>query len=731
MRLHVRPGSSGLLLPTVLAAAALAAAGCGGGADAAGTITITPLSADAAHVTGGDVLVSITAPDASRGSLAVSVGGRDVTAAFQEDGEDGPLVGLVTGLADGANTLTARAGGVESTLDLTNYPIEGPVFSGARQTPFICQTQDFSLPDGSTLGPALDGNCSVKTVVQYVYRTKGDKPEWKPLASRTALPDDVAETTTTDGITVPFVVRVETGSMDRGIYQNTILHDPTREPEPTPIAAPRGWNHRLMGVHGSGCPGGWYIQGGRMGVSPLDADRLGEGYAVFVNTLNHPTNSCNAVVAGEAAMMGKEHFIEEFGVPFYTFSTGGSGGAYTSLQLADAYPGLFDGVSIRATFPDALDIAMAGTDAHLFTHYVATHPGAFTDAQQIAVTGYQGVPAMIDAANQAQRTDPVPDRKDIKGYASARWNDAVPAGLRYDPKANPSGARPTIFDAARNVYGVDPGTGAARRTFDNVGVQYGLDALNGGAITLKQFLDLNAGIGGLDGDANYIAARSSADAGTLRRTYQAGLMLGANGGLKDIPIFDNATSRETGGYHYGWFHFALRERVRQANGGNSDNMVMWRSVDQDAATKLFDDWMAAYKADTSDLPQREKVIRHKPANGVDGCYDSQDKTTFIADALPFTSGPASPCSTQYPVYSNTRKEAGGPLAANVLKCQLKPIDFTDYTVSVPADDVARLRQIFPGGVCDWTKPGVEQTPVVPWASFGPSPANLIVDTTRN
>ena len=122
-------------------------------------------------------------------------------------------------------------------------------------------------------------------------------------------------------------------------------------------------------MHGSGCPGGWYIQGAAMGVSPLDAARLGEGYAVFVNTLNHPTNSCNAFVAGETTMMGKEHFIETFGVPAYTISTGGSGGAYTSLQIADAFPGLFDGVNISATFPDALAIALAGLDAHLLTHY--------------------------------------------------------------------------------------------------------------------------------------------------------------------------------------------------------------------------------------------------------------------------------------------------------------------------------------------------------------------------
>ena len=142
---------------------------------------------------------------------------------------------------------------------------------------------------------------------------------------------------------------------------------------------------------------------------------------------------------------------------------------------------------VGATFPDALDIAMSGTDAHLLAHYfTATNPSGFTDAQRVAVSGYSGMKAFIDAANQSQRTDPVPDRADIEGYLSARWHtsNAVPEALRYDPVKNPSGARPTIFDVAKNVYGVNPSTGAALRTFDNVGVQYGLNALNSGAITL-------------------------------------------------------------------------------------------------------------------------------------------------------------------------------------------------------------------------------------------------------
>src|SRR5207253_7484087 len=176
-----------------------------------------------------------------------------------------------------------------------------------------------------------------------------------------------------------------------------ILHDPTSDAAPSPFSPPRGWNHRLIAMHGSGCPGGWYIQGGAQGANILDAQRLGEGYALFINTLNHPTNSCNADVAGETTMMGKEHFIETFGVPDFTISMGTSGGAYTSLQVADAFPGLIDGVVITSTFPDALSIAVAGLDARLLMRYfTVTNAAGFSEGQQVAVGGYHGMKAMID-----------------------------------------------------------------------------------------------------------------------------------------------------------------------------------------------------------------------------------------------------------------------------------------------------------------------------------------------
>jgi hypothetical protein len=697
----------------------------------AGKLEIATVSTDAALVTGGDVLVKVAAPAGiSPQAIKVMVGSRDVSNGFRQI-TDRAIEGLVTGLTNGKNMITASGPkGLQGSLEVTNYPITGPVISGPWEQPFICQTDMFVLPDGSKLGAPLDANCSARTVVQYVYLPTGAPADartpFKPLPSTTNLPADVAKTTTTNGTTVNFIVRVETGTMNRGIYQNAILFDPTVDQSPTPFTPPKGWNHRLVAFHGSGCPSGWNIQGGALGVPILDRTRLAEGYAIFENTLNHPTNSCNAFLAGETTMMGKEHFIETFGVPTYTLTTGGSGGAYTSLQVADAFPGLFDGVDIRATFPDAFAIANSGLDAHLITHFMqGVSAKGWSEAQVKAISGYQGLKALLDAANQAQRTDPVPNREDIEGYQSARWNAVVPEKLRYNPGSNPKGARPTVFDVAKNIYGVNPTTGAALRPWDNTGVQYGLNALNAGIITTEQFLYLNEAIGGIDQDSNYTTTRAVGDANAIKRMYQAGLNLGANGGLTSIPILDNATSNEAGGYHYGWFHFALRERVRQANGGSSDNMVMWRAISGDIGPKLLEKWIVAYKADASNDSQRVKVLRAKPKEAVDGCYDKSTPPQFIPDSLPFSSQPVSKCSELYPVYSNPRHEAGGPLAANVIKCQLKPIDAKDYKVTFTPAEMTRLKNIFASGVCDWSKPGVNQVPVVTWASFGPSPKNLV------
>jgi len=725
---------------------------------------IETLSTKAHLISGGDVLVRVHVPhDVALRKVDVELNGRDVTSQFRFDSHARTLTGLVGGLHLGRNQLKVSAGGAHDRrsehVTLTNYPIEGPIISGPHQQPFICQTASFLLPDGSTLGAPLDANCSAPTKIHYVYRSTAGGA-LKSMPDITRLPSDVALTTTTAGVTVPFVVRVETGTMNRGIYQNVVLHDPTSDAPPTPFSPPKGWNKRLIAQHGSGCPGGWYIQGAALGVNLLTADnltRLGEGYALFANTLNHPTNSCNPFLAGETTMMGKEHFIETFGVPAYTVSTGGSGGAYTSLQVADAFPGLFDGVLVNATFPDALSIALAGLDEHLLTRYfLVTNPGSYTEAQQLAVTGYKTARAWYDAALQSQRTDPVPGRTDpippnpfLGGYSSAVWNPAVPVALRYHPVTNPQGARPTVFDASRNIYGVDPATGFALRPFDNIGVQYGLQALNNGALSTAQFLDLNERIGGYDQDANFVPTRSLGNTGAIRRAYQGGVTLGGGGGLAEIPVFDiSGLFDEDQLYHYQWFHFAVRERMKNEN-GTTANHVMWRGglpigellgtptpegaalarVVNEQSWAVFIRWVEAIKADRSRKTEMAKVVRNKPSDAVDGCWTKELAPRFIAERQTWSSQPDSQCNTLWPSYSSARKVAGGPLDASALKCRLKPLHPRDYRVAFSAPEWDRLRSIFPTGVCDWSRRGVAQTHVVPWASFGPSPVNKVFDVT--
>ncbi|HVE54979.1 MAG TPA: DUF6351 family protein, partial [Ramlibacter sp.] len=94
------------------------------------------------------------------------------------------------------------------------------------------------------------------------------------------------------------------------------------------------------------------------------------------------------------------------------------------------------------------------------------------------------------------------------------------------------------------------------------------------------------------------------------------------------------------------------------------------------------------------------------------------------------SGPTG-CNAVYPAGTTPRMAAGGPLADDVLKCQLKPLRAADYPgITFTQAEWISLQLTFPDGVCDWTRPGVGQQPSQPWRSFGPSPTHLLFDITK-
>ena len=183
-----------MMRATICALVALAAVP----ATADAELRIGTLSTRPDTVTGGDALVRVHVPrDVSPDEVVVRLDGRDVTGAFRARGSS--LTGLVTGLADGRNRLTAHAGRHEARLVLRNHPVTGPVFSGPQEQPFVCETESFELPViGGNLGPPLDADCSIATRLDHFYRTTaGEFAPWPEGAS--SYPADLAYTTTTLG----------------------------------------------------------------------------------------------------------------------------------------------------------------------------------------------------------------------------------------------------------------------------------------------------------------------------------------------------------------------------------------------------------------------------------------------------------------------------------------------------------------------------------------------------
>ncbi len=305
-----------------------------------------------------------------------------------------------------------------------------------------------------------------------------------------------------------------------------------------------------------------------------------------------------------------------------------------------------------------------------------------------------------------------------------------PPELRYDPVSNPTGARATIFDHTINVYGKYPDTGFARRPLDNVGVQYGLKALNDGIISVDQFLDLNEKIGGVDIDFKNIPQRTVADLGATRRLYQSGRILNGGGGLATTPIITSpgyGDNSPTGNIHLKFWSFSLRERLIRENGHADNQVILGPGTVTDDRFDQMDRWLTAILSDTSALPKAEKVVKNKPADLVDACWNSSG-VKIIEPQTAF--GPGQ-CNTLYPTCMDPAMVAGAPLVRDIVKCHLKPIDLSDYKVTFSSTQMARLQAIFHQGVCDYSEAGVQQHRLRgTWLSFGPSPENLIFDVTR-
>jgi hypothetical protein len=400
----------------------------------------------------------------------------------------------------------------------------------------------------------------------------------------------------------------------------------------------------------------------------MDAKALSQGWAVATSSLLNNGQNCNLVVQAEALMMLKEHIVDTYGEIRYTVGEGCSGGSIYQQQVANAYPGLLDGLIVACSYADDWSTMVQPVDCGLLLSYftnilAALHRGlAWTPLDQAAVVDDQSVlPCLswVAVAGYNKILDPS-NNGNPNGCG-------VSAADVFHPISNPKGIRCDLQDYMVNELGRRP-DGFANRPFDNVGVQYGLKAVEKGRITPRQFVDLNANIGGYDINLQPQPGRSVADPGALAAVYRSGAVNEGNG-LSTVPILD-LRGHDSIEIHEDFRSYSLRDRLDAANGD-------------------------------------------KPTGATDACFDG------IGNRIPS----AAVCQALFPYQGDPRIGAGAPLSDDVMKCQLRPLNRDAYGPRVSFTDAewSMLEQTYPPGVCNYDVPGVDQGPTVPWLTYTTGP----------
>lgn len=749
-------------------AAALVLAGCGNGGpgdDARGAVRIRVVSSVPEFVSGGDARIEVTAPPGLQDKLTFWLNGAQITPPLARDANH--MEGVVAGLVDGSNLLEARyerghGDGVADAIRLTNYPSAGPMFTGPQQQPFVCRAQEsalgqplvdnhdgighpvFAAPGGALIG--YSKYCAIATQFLYVYYNGSSFKRSDPATGYTTPPPDLA-TVTVNGASVPFVVRVEAGSINRFLYTIAML-------APSAQFDQSAWNRKLVywlrGGVGIGHQQGtaMWFNDGLSGAERLLMPRLlAQGYAVASSSGNETGVHYNLRLAEETAMMTKEHFIEAYGRPRFTVGIGGSGGAVQQYAFAQNRPELIDGGIPIESFPDMVTPTIPISDCPLLGQYFADEV-ALDPASRWATWSRH---ALIEGMHASDTViNPVTGRPGSTECLSG-WRTSMPTVLnpqykdpRYDQVARGYGYPPNVFANVKwthwndlaNIYGADS-AGFAPIPIDNVGVQYGLGALAAGRITVEEFLRVNACAGGWKAQPDFVqwdpvadpydgrnilrsancrdvdgvpAPRRAGDLSAMRAAYSSGHVFA--GRKLGIPMIDLRPYLEPElNMHNSRQSFSLRARLLEANPRAAANQVIWFTGSDAGLLALTVDALAV-------LDQRLST-GSVPAGFVDKCADAAGAPiaagAAVWDGILNQKAPGA-CTRAYPIFSSPRMVAGDSIRGDVFKCALKPVasalaDGT-YPSAVTFSDPqkARLRRIFPDGVCDYAQPDQGRPP---------------------
>ena len=690
-----------LLVSASVAVATLAPAAPSVAESTAGSLDI--LSSRADLVTGSNVLVGLA--DKNADGLAATANGTPVDARFAA--MRGKLVGEVSGLPAGSVKLVIKRKGMPvAAADLVVHQAGAPLLY-PRTTPWGCD------------GGAVDADCGRPASFSYYYKSTdpkvvGLKP-YDPARGAT----DIAMASPAAGVTVPFIVRIETGVIDRDYYNIAVLFDPSRswsalEPQPA-------WNGKLVLTHGAGYGLGFSQLASVTSANVRNLHALEKGFAVASTALGDNGHNGNIAIQAEATSLLKEHFVKGYGPIRYTIAMGNSGGSLTSYSLANAYPGLFDGLVVGYSFPDPGSSLVETEDCSLLTNYFSKgsdwpNDVRWTRPQMLAVAGH----AKDVCASWIDHTRPKPMGLSTDlGYPqifqpshggtifypgiapTAIGGCDAPADKRYIAEFDPKGVRCTAQDYVAAILGKRSADGFANRPYSNVGVQYGLVALNAGTISVDQFLDLNAKIGAHDIDYDFQPERVRGDG--VAAAYRSGWINSANG-LTTVPIID-IRRPDLDSIHHQFRSWSVRARIDRAQ-GNHRNHVIWydTKLTMDEGLDAMDAWLEGIDAGNHLVPMAKRIASARPVTLTDLCGTRSGDGLSMVQCTQVADG-------------SVRMAAGEALTDDAIDCKLVQPDRRAYRVAFTAEQWARLSRVFAQGVCDYTVAGKDQRPAQPWQAY--------------
>ena len=750
-----------LLVVATVVVALIPVTSLGVASDNAAKYSIEVVSSPPEYVSGDDARLIVEVPPGLVGRTTIMVNGDDVSDSFSPT-SDRTLEGVIGGLQLGDNLVEVRSvasrGQAKASLTLTNYPITGPIFSGPQQQPFLCSTPDDY--GNAELGGPIDEDCTMERVVSFKYKAAdGQIKDYDPEAPR---PEDMSQTTTLDGITVDFIIRWERGTINRFIYSIAMLSPDTQDVDNPNLSA---WNDRLI-YHFQGGVGIGHYQGDPSRSRMFFDYGLSKGYAVIYSTGTKTDTHYNLVLGGETAIMVKDRFVSAYGNPDYTVGVGASGGAIQQYVYGQNHKGLIDAAIPVYSYPDMITQTIHVGDCELLERWIdlRVFAGDPNWADWSNRTLLEGMNALNGFENDYLPVMP-PGFPSGSSECVNGWRGLSPLALNPHfgtaPGVTPeqqASIKWTHYDDAVNVYGINA-DGFANSTWDNVGVQYGLQALIDGDITTTEFLDLNANVGswknapemvqercpfisalcpapedlaGLDPvpdiwpnlidvwswnnmtlspDGTTPAPRREADPDSIENAYEKGHVFV---GDMEIPIIDWRHYLEDElNMHNSHQSFAARQRLLDHDGDASNHVIWFTDVDggplfdqRPLAFEVIDEWMANIEANP-DL----SVAENRPDLAVDSCFDvSGDLIYSGADAWSgiLDDGPAGPCTNHFHIFSTSRIVAGGPISGDIFKCALQSVDEavangTYGEVTFDTAELARLEEIFPTGVCDYSQ----------------------------